>query len=155
MATAAADATPQSLAVKKMSSKNYAYLGIYGDFDPDDMASLIGIEPSQSEAKHSKVIRGRKLPQASVLRLGQKHAEVIDGFVDVYKLTEDVYLELRDHTKDISNAIKSKDASAVLQVVLDFPISDEVSTPAIGFSREVIEFANDVGASIDIDTYRA
>ena len=138
-----------------MPSKNYAYLGIYGDFDPEDMASLIGIEPSHSEAKHSKVIRGRKLPQTSVLRLGQKHAEVIDGFVDVYKLTEDVYLELRDHAENIRNAIKSKNASAILQVVLDFPVADEISTPAIGFSSEVVEFANNVGASIDIDTYRA
>jgi hypothetical protein len=33
-------------------------------------------------------------------------------------------------------------------------MNDEISSPAIGFEQNVIQFLSKVGASIDIDTYK-
>lgn len=137
-----------------MQSNNYVYFGIYGEFDPDVLAAKIGIEPTRSQAKHSRD-PARHLPRTSILRFAQTHADENIPVVDVYELAEAVYRKLKDHRRQIADVVKAYEVSATFQVVLDFPVSDEVSTPAIGFSEDVVKFISDVGASIDIDTYRA
>jgi hypothetical protein len=47
-----------------------------------------------------------------------------------------------------------KTLEAVLEVVLTITLDETKSTPAIGFDSRVISFLHEVGASIDIDTYR-
>lgn len=137
-----------------MLSNNYVYFGIRGEFDPDVLAAEIGLVPSRSLAKHSRDAE-RKLPRTSILRFAQTHAEEDDQSVDFYELAETVYSQLKTHTPQIAEAVRAHDATATFQVVLDFPISDDISTPAIGFSEDVVRFIADTGASIDIDTYRA
>jgi glutaredoxin-related protein len=44
--------------------------------------------------------------------------------------------------------------SAVLQVVLRITMDDTKSMPAIGFDENTIKFLSNVGAFIDVDTYR-
>ena len=137
-----------------MPSKNYVYFGIRGEFDPDELAAEIGLTPTKSLAKHSRDAE-RRIPRTSILRFAQTHAKDDDQVIDFYKLAESVYNKLKGHAQKIHDAVKTHDASATFQVVLDFPVSDEVSTPAIGFSEDVVRFISDTGASIDIDTYRA
>ena len=137
-----------------MPSNNYVYFGIRGEFDPEVLAAEIGLTPTRSLAKHSRDAE-RRIPRTSILRFAQTHAKDNDQSVDFYELAESVYNQLKDHAQQICDAVKAHDASATFQVVLDFPGSDEVSTPAIGFSKEVVRFISHTGASIDIDTYRA
>ena len=136
-----------------MPSGNYAYLGIRGEFDPHALAAEIGLEPTKCVAKHSRD-PGRKLPRTSILRFAQTHADDDGESADVYELASAVHGKLKDFTGRIADAVKAGGISATFQVVLDFPVSDEVSTPAIGFSEEVARFISEIGASIDVDTYR-
>ncbi len=41
-----------------------------------------------------------------------------------------------------------------LEVVLWFSVNEEHSTPAIGFEVDTIKFLGEIGAFIDIDTYK-
>lgn len=135
-------------------SNTYVYLGIFGDFDPETLIAEIGADPTSSAAKHSRD-PGKGLPRNSTLRFAQTHATSSDEVIDVYGLADDVIGKLSGHEEKLANAIRSHDVTATLQVVLDFPVSDAISTPIIGFSKEVIRFVSEIGASIDIDTYRA
>ena len=136
-----------------MSSKSYIYFGIHGEFDPDLLAAEIGVKPTMSMAKHARVPE-KQLPRHSLLRFAQTYADDSAGFTDIYELSESVYRQLKDYKKQIASAVKVHSVEATFQVVLYFPVSDDISTPAIGFSKEVVAFIAEVGASIDIDTYR-
>jgi hypothetical protein len=54
----------------------------------------------------------------------------------------------------IRDAAELHSLEATMQVVLTISPDDSLSTPAIGFSKESIQFLASVGASIDVDTYR-
>ena len=136
-----------------MPSNTYIYFGIRGEFDPNDLASRIGMAPTKSAARHSRDPE-RKIPRCSTLRFAQTHADAGDEAVDLYGLADAVYQKLKDHKDKIAQVVKTHDVVATFQVVLEFPVSDDVPTPAIGFSPGVVNFVAEVGASIDIDTYR-
>jgi hypothetical protein len=84
--------------------------------------------PTKSAAKHSRDLE-RKIPRCATIRFAQTHAGDDDGAVDVYDLAEAVYRKLKDHKNQIADAVKAHDLAATFQVVLDFPVSDEVPTP--------------------------
>ncbi len=81
--------------------------------------------------------------------------ETFDELADIYKLAESVVDILEPHQPALAAGIREHGAVATFQVVMDFPIYEEVPTPPIGFSERVISFIAATGASIDIDTYRA
>jgi len=135
-------------------SKTYIYFGIRGDFDPAALAAEIGLEPTSCKAKHSRDPE-KMLPPKSSLRFAQTHAPLDDPSPDIYHLADLVCGILKDHAGQIAESVRAHDLAATFQVVLDFPVSDDISTPAIGFSDEVVRFVARTGASIDIDTYRA
>jgi hypothetical protein len=135
-----------------MSFKGYVYFGLSGDFDPVAVSSRIGISPGECVAKHSKNAL-RRIPRTSLLRYAQTESEA--EVIDVYEMAEKAVDLLEPHLESITSAIEEFNAEATFNVVLDFPLSDDVSTPAIGFSRRVVAFVAAVKASIDIDTYRA
>lgn len=136
-----------------MSSANYIYFGLAGDFDPDAVSSEIGVVPTRSVAKHSKD-RQRGIPRCSLLRFAQTHADAEGQVLDFYDLAEQVIDQLEPFTESFAAAVKTHGAKATLQVVLEFPVAEEISTPALGFSERVIRFVAATDASIDIDTYR-
>jgi len=73
--------------------------------------------------------------------------------IDVYEMADQIVQQLAPHSTQIRNAISDLDLKAKLQVVIHFSTHDEVPTPAIGFSNEVLAFLTEVNANIDIDTY--
>ncbi len=137
-----------------MKSPNYIYFGLAGDFDPDEVAREIDLKPTDRCAKHSRDAEG-KLPRCSLMRFAQTHADEGAQVFDAYELAEKVINQLEPYTKQFVNAIEKHGAEATLQVVFDFPVSGEVSTPALGFSKRVVKFVAMTGASIDMDSYRA
>jgi hypothetical protein len=62
---------------------------------------------------------------------------------------------LEPYLDSFASAISSYDAEAVFQVVLYFPVSEDISTPTFGFSKRVVSFIGSTGGSVDIDTYRS
>lgn len=135
-------------------TNNYIYFGLAGEFNPDDVAREIDLSPCKSEAKHSRDTE-RKLPRCSLMRFAQTHADQNAQVLDIYKLADKVVEQLEPFTEQFATVIKKHDAEATMQVVFDFPVSDDVSTPVLGFSKRVIQFVAAMNASIDMDSYRA
>ncbi len=77
-----------------------------------------------------------------------------DELIDVYQMASSLVGKLAPHIEGILQAQKRFGLEAVLEVVLTISPDDSISTPSIGFERDVIEFAHRTGAIIDIDTYR-
>ena len=110
------------------SSNNYVYFGLRGDVDPDALAAEIGIEPTESRAKHSRDPE-RKIPRTSLLRFAQVHADKDDECPDVYELAEAVCGQLRPHASEIARAVKAHGLEATLErLVLRGPADRECGT---------------------------
>lgn len=129
-----------------MSNQGRVYFGLFGDeFDPDSLT--IGIAPTKTKRK------AHPIPKQSWWIYS---SETVRGdLIDVYKMSAALIADLEPHTQSIREAIDRHALKAVLEVVLAITSDDSVSTPIVGFDRKVIAFLNDVGATIDVDLYRA
>ncbi len=129
----------------------YIYFGLAGDFDPYEFAARIPLLPDKCVAKHARKPE-LKIPRQSLLHYAQ--LGTFSELIDVYELAEKAVNILEPHLDSFASAIRDYDATATLQLVLNFPVSESVSTPMLGFSKRVVAFVASAGASIDIDTYR-
>ena len=130
----------------------YIYFGIQGDFDPHEFAGLVDLPPDKCVGKHTSNPE-HKIPKTSLLRYAQ--VETFSDLIDVYELAERSVDILEPHLDSFVSTIRSYDAETVFQVVLYFPVSEDIPTPAFGFSKRVVSFIASTGASVDIDTYRS
>lgn len=130
---------------------SYIYFGIEGDFDPVGFSSMVSLRPDHAVAKHAgNPTHG--LPKTSLMRYAE--LRTTEEIIDIYDLSERVVEILLPHRDAFVEAIRRYDAKAVFQIVLYFPVSGEIPTPAFGFSEKVVAFVAAVGGSIDIDSYR-
>ena len=123
------------------------YFTVFGDeFDPNELTRAIGIEPTSVRIKASPT------PKFTSWKLstGKVSAEVID----VYEMAGQVIDRLAPKTKEIAAFIQGHNLSASLNVVLTISFDEQLSTPAIGLTEPMIRFLAEVGAAIDVDTYR-
>ena len=132
---------------------SYIYFGLAGDFDPTDLSKEIDLDSTYSSAKHSKD-PVRKLPRCSLMRFAQINSNQNSSELDVYKLADEVVDQLEPFTEQFAVAIEKYQLEATFQVVFWYPVSEEKSTPVLGFSNRVIQFLAATGAFIDIDGYR-
>ena len=135
----------------KTAPTAYIYFGIAGDFNPWEFANHISLPPDKCIAKHTKN-RELEIPKSSLLRYAQ--VETFSKLVDVYELSEKLVALLEPYLNQLVSAIRMYAATATLQIVLSFPISEDISTPILGLSRRVVSFIASTEASVDIDTYR-
>jgi hypothetical protein len=129
----------------------YVYFGIHGDFNPHAFAERIQLSPDKCVAKHASNPEP-KLPKTSFLRYAQ--VETFSELIDIYELTERSVDILEQYSDSFATAIRDFNAIATFQVVLHFPVSEDIATPIFGFSTKVVSFIASQGASVDIDTYR-
>ena len=124
------------------------YFALMGDdaFDPDVITQRLGIEPSEVMRKAD--------PRPKISRWTLSSGKVVDEVVDVYAMSSELVSRLADSRETIKELMAELRLSAVLQVVLRITMDDTKSTPAIGFDEKTIHFLSNVGASIDVDTYR-
>lgn len=123
------------------------YFTVFGDeFDPNELTGAIGIEPAavRIKASHNPKFTSWKLST------GKVSAEVID----VYEMAGQVIDRLAPKAKEIAAFIQGHNLSASLNVVLTISFDEQLSTPAIGLTESMIRFLAEVGAAIDVDTYR-
>lgn len=128
------------------TNEGEVYFKLVGDFDPYVVTKEIGIEPSRTKRK------GHPRPKHDSWQYS--NGKVIADFIDVYEMSSKLITVLQPKTSAIAEAIKKHGLMAELQVVLWISMDEEISTPAIGFDQNTIEFLSNVGATIDIDTYR-
>jgi hypothetical protein len=130
---------------------SYIYLGLRGDFNPFEFSRRIPLRPDECVDMHSRNPL-RKLPRATILNYARLETDA--RLVDIYALSERVVDLLEPHQEQLASAISDYGAIATFNVVLYFPVSEEVSKPILGFSQRVIRFIASVNASIDVDSYR-
>ncbi len=123
------------------------YFSLWGnDFDPDAVTRALEIEPSRVQRQAVP----RPKMSSWVLSSGKLSADMLD----VYDMGEALISRLSGSSETIRRVAERFNLAVTLQVVLTVSADDRLSTPAIGFSAETVQFLASVGASIDIDTYR-
>lgn len=130
-----------------MLNEGEVYFCLFGDeFDPELISKEIGIEPTRIKYK------GVPIPKQSswIYSTGKIKHEIID----VYQMASSVVAVLAPYAENIRLVKERYTLDAVLEVVLTVTPDDSISTPAIGFDLDVIEFLYKVGGTIDVDTYR-
>ncbi len=132
----------------------YFSLSTREDFDPDLITARLGIEPTG--------ILRRADPRPRINRWQLSSGMIQDDpdkgiFVDVYPMARSVIDRLAPHA-DAINALKSQyPLEAMLSVVLyiAWDEDDIRGAPPIGFDEATVAFLAKVGASIDVDSYKA
>lgn len=125
----------------------YTYFSIRGEFDPDDITKMLGLQPDSSWKIGTERKNGHGVYPCSVWSFGRcRQYDVI---------TENQIKKTIAPLKDkisILNLIREKyDATFTIEVVPKI-YSDE-STPTLGPDLEIIDFCHAVRAEIDIDLY--
>lgn len=134
---------------RKNLNEAYVYFGLFGDFDSREVTKRIGIEPTSSCNQGSRDPI-RNLPRTAQWEISTE--KVVAEAIDIYELAESVVNQLKPKKEELKKTIQGLKLKAVLQTVICFSTDDAVSTPAIGFSNDVVAFLAEIGASIDIDT---
>lgn len=123
------------------------YFALFGtDFDPDEVTEIVGLQPTETKR------RADPIPKHSSWTVSEGKVE--GDVIDVYDLSNSLISKIAPYKAEIIRAKQSFGLDAVLEVVLWISTDESISTPAIGFESEVISFLSDIGASIDVDTYR-
>ncbi|MXR69835.1 DUF4279 domain-containing protein [Shewanella sp. JBTF-M18] len=133
------------------TNQGRVYFALDGDnFDPDEVTKFIGIEPTSIMRKGSKA--GGKLPKKSSWTVSTEN--VVNEYIDVFDMATEIINVLKPKKDLIIQAIAKFKVKPRLEVVLWFSVNEEHSTPAIGFETETVSFLGEIGAFIDIDTYK-
>ncbi|WP_299595129.1 DUF4279 domain-containing protein [uncultured Microbulbifer sp.] len=133
------------------TNEGRVYFALDGEvFDPDELTEFLGIEPTSIQRKGAKV-PGR-VPKTNSWQFSTEN--VVNDYIDVFHLSSLVIEQLKPK-KDL--ILKAKEKFSVLprlEVVLSLSMNEQHSTPAIGFHVETMEFLGEIGAFVDIDTYK-
>ncbi|WP_020410082.1 DUF4279 domain-containing protein [Hahella ganghwensis] len=126
------------------------YFALDGDIDPEEVTNVLEITPSEIRRKGDRM--GGRLPKHDSWILSTD--KIADDYVDIYELSKEIVDQLKGK-KDLVNLARNRfSLTTRLVVVLRIATNDEIPTPAMGFDPEVVRFLGEVGAFIDIDTYR-
>lgn len=133
------------------TNEGRVYFALDGDdFDPDEVTNFLGIQPTSVMRKGSRV--HGKFPAKSSWAFSTPN--VVNEYIDVFDMAAEIVNVLKPKKSLILQAKQRFNLVARLEVVLWFSMNEEHSTPAIGFDEETVSFLGEVGAFIDIDTYK-
>ena len=133
------------------SNEGRVYFALDGDnFEPDEVSRFLGLEPTDVLRKGTKV--PGKIPVRSSWELSTEN--IVDEGIDIFEMAEEIVQKLRPKKDKIIEAINKFNLKPRFEVVLWFSVNEEHSTPAIGFESETVKFLGEIGAFIDIDTYK-
>ena len=132
----------------------YLYFALTGHgCDPDAVSATLNLAPTRAVYEGSSIGMGGRILGHSSWQYGTL---VLRGD-DVFRLDEiadELIAALLPVQAKIAELIKAHRIEAYLMVVLTVSTDERDSTPAIGFSPQVISFCHAVGASIEFDIYR-
>ena len=133
------------------TNEGRVYFALDGDdFDPEELTQFLGIEPTSIMIKGSHI--PGKAPAKNSWAVSTEN--IINNYIDVFSMAKSITDQLEPKKQNIIEAIKRFNLVPRLEVVLWFSVNEEHSTPAIGFEPETIKFLADIGAFIDVDTYK-
>jgi hypothetical protein len=131
---------------------SHVYFTFIGDnFDPAEITTQLGIEPTEAWKKGDKRRSGTTNHTFSRwLWASERGAEPI--FID--KLVNEVVIKLQDKVEIINTLKQRLDLESVLEIVLYVDTNDRHPTPALGHDLQTIEFLYRTQTTTDIDIYR-
>ncbi|MBF0411060.1 MAG: DUF4279 domain-containing protein [Candidatus Riflebacteria bacterium] len=133
------------------TNEGRVYFALDGDdFEPDSLTEFLGIEPTAIMRKGSKI--PGKLPARSSWEFST--VNVVNENINVFDMAASIIEKLEPKKDIIIKAIEKFNLVSRLEVVLWFSMNEECSTPAIGFEAATIRFLSEVGACVDVDTYK-
>ena len=128
-------------------NKGRAFFALAGyNFNPDDVTSHLGIEPTRVDASGA-----RAEPGQPVVSLWELSTDEVDDGLDVYKLTETLVKKIEPVKERILEVTKSHNLAPRIGVVLELSADKGQSLPDVGFGSRTIRFLADIGAFIDVD----
>lgn len=132
----------------------YLYFALTGrGFDPDAISTALNLAPTRAIYEDNSIGMGGRISSYSSWQYGTPILR--DG--DVFRLNEiadELIVTLLPVQDKIAELIKAHRLEAYLMIVLTVSTDERDSTPAIGFSPQVISFCHAVGASIEFDIYQ-
>ena len=132
----------------------YLYFALTGrGFDPDAISTALNLAPTRAVYEGNSIGMGGRISGYSSWQYGTPVLR--DG--DVFRLNEiadELIVTLLPVQDKIAELIKTHRLEAYLMIVLTVSTDERDSTPAIGFSPQVISFCHAVGASIEFDIYQ-
>ena len=129
------------------SNKGRAYFVLTGyHFNPDDITSLLGIEPTSVDAAGAR--SGLDKPVISSWELS---TDTVTDDVDVFKLTDIIIKQLEPAMEKILQVIESHNLSPRIGVVLTLSVDKDASSPEVGFGARTVRFLAELGAFINVD----
>jgi hypothetical protein len=133
------------------TNEGRVYFALDGeDFDPDEVTKFLGIKPTSVILKGSRVPGFR--PKRNSWQLSTEN--IVNDYINVFEMATEIIDKLSSKKELIIEARKRFNASIRFTVVLWISMNEKHSTPAIGFTTETIGFLGEIGAYIDIDTYK-
>ena len=133
------------------TNEGRVYFALDGDdFDPDEVTDFLGIEPTSIMRKGSNV-PGR-IPRMNSWELSTDN--IVNDYIDVFEMSTEIIKKLKSKKELILQAKERFNVLPRFEVVLWFSMNEEHSTPAIGFEVETVNFLGEIGAFVDIDTYK-
>lgn len=132
----------------------YLYFALTGrGFNPDAISTALNLAPTRAIYEGNSIGMGGRISGYSSWQYGTPILR--DG--DVFRLNEiadELIVTLLPVQDKIAELIKAHRLEAYLMIVLTVSTDERDSTPAIGFSPQVISFCHAVGASIEFDIYQ-
>ena len=129
------------------SNSGRAYFTLAGyHFNPDDITSLLGIEPTSVDG--GGVRSGLDKPVISSWELS---TDTVTDDVDVFKLTDIIIKQLEPVREQILQVIESHNLSPRIGVVLTLSVDKDASSPEVGFGARTVRFLAELGAFINVD----
>ncbi len=133
------------------TNEGRVYFALDGDdFDPDEVTEFLGIKPTSIRRKGSKV--PDKIPRMSSWELSTDN--IVNDHIDVFEMSTEIINKLKTKKDLILQAKERFNVLPRFEVVLWFSVNEDHSTPAIGFEVETTTFLGEIGAFVDIDTYK-
>lgn len=133
------------------TNEGRVYFALDGDdFDPDDLTRFLGIEPTSVVRKESKI--PNEIPKMNSWKISTEN--IVSEYIDIFEMTSYIINKLKPLKHLLIQAKELYKISPRLEVILWFSMNEEHSTPAIGFEADTVKFLGEVGAFIDIDTYK-
>lgn len=125
----------------------YTYFSIRGDFDPDVITKMLGLQPDSTRKIGTERKNGHGIYPCSVWTVGR--CDQYDVCID--NQIKKTIASLKDKISILNLIREQFDATFTIEVVPE--IYPEESTPALGADLEIIDFCHAVRAEIDVDLY--
>ena len=122
----------------------YFLLGGY-NFDPDNLTSLIGLDPTSVNRGGLGVDR----PAISSWEISTEKRT--DDEVDIFKMTNDLIKQIEPVKDKLLIAIENYNLVPKFGVSLTLSVDEDEPAPEMGFGGRAIKFMAELGALIDID----